>query len=75
MSAKRTRAKHTFLLWGLLFLLIFLLSLDFWRWGSEIRTTAFGFPSFLLHFVGLQLLFALAVLLFIQQVWKKDDEP
>ena len=67
-SMKRT------ILWSGLFALIFALSLDFWRWGQEVELTVGNFPSYLIHFVILQFLFAGAIWLFIRKVWQKDDE-
>lgn len=68
------RDRKRLITWSSSFLLIFALSLDFWRWGQEITLTAGNFPAFLVHFVILQVVFAGAIWLFIRKVWQKDDE-
>ncbi len=64
-------------LWTGIFTLLFLASLDYWRWGQSINFTWGHLPDWLLYFVGLQLAFAACIFLFIKYFWstKPPDKP
>ncbi len=68
--SRRTRG----IVWSIFFLLLFALSLDYWRWDEPVELIFLNLPGWTLHFVILQLIFALAILLFIRNYWNKEKD-
>ncbi len=62
------------LAWTTIFVAMFLLSLDYWRWGELVTIGLLGLPRWIYYFVLLQLLLAGAVFLFSRTYWKDTDE-
>jgi SSS family solute:Na+ symporter len=60
-------------IWLAIFGVIFLLSIDFWAWGSS-RLTALGFPWWVWYFISLNLLLVVAMFVFSKNYWKPQDE-
>ena len=48
-------------LWILGFTVLFMLSLDFWRWSQAVSLGGLNFPSWLPYFVGLNAVLALTM--------------
>lgn len=60
-------------LWMMVFGVIFLLSIDFWNWGSD--EVVFGFlPLWVFRIILLQFLLSGAILLFVKFYWKDGGE-
>ena len=55
--------------WAGAFVLLFLLSLDYWWWDGPVRFGPFGLPAWVYYFAILQLLLALAVWRFGRKHW------
>ena len=63
------------LTWFLIFGVLILLAMDFWTWDEPVVLGYLGIPTWVYRFMGLQLLFALAMWGFIKHIWieKPDD--
>lgn len=57
--------------WYLLFILLFLLSLDFWNWGQS-KPMILGLPVWMWYLLILTLLTSLAFYAFVRFVWRED---
>lgn len=60
--------------WFFCFTIIFLLSLDFWAWQRESSISFFYLPDWVFYFIGLQIVLAVALLLFSLKFWKSSAE-
>ncbi len=60
------------MVYGLLFVGLFVLSLDYWTWNRPIELRLLGLPFWVWKFVGLQLLLTLAIAAFAKFYWKND---
>ncbi len=61
------------LAWTTIFVAMFLLSLDYWRWDEAVIIGLLGLPRWINYFVLLQLVLAGAVFLFSRTYWKDTD--
>ncbi len=61
------------LTWTTVFVTMFLVSLDYWRWDEAVIIGLLGPPRWINYFVLLQLLLAGAVFLFSRTYWKDTD--
>lgn len=63
-------------LWLFGFTVLFFLALDFWSWGQSIVLSWLNFPSWMFYFIGLQIIFAIAVTIFSLTFWRSvsDEE-
>ncbi|MGF1486056.1 MAG: hypothetical protein ACFBSE_02970 [Prochloraceae cyanobacterium] len=61
-------------LWFFAFTIIFLLSLDFWRWDKETSFAIFHLPDWIFYFIGLQLLLSLVLLVFSLKFWQTSSK-
>ena len=59
--------------WIFAFTLLFMLSLDFWRWKQEISLSVLNFPAWIFYFVGLNLVLVAAMYGFSR--WGTDEQP
>ena len=60
-------------IWIFAFTLLFMLSLDFWRWKQEILLSFLNFPAWIFYFVGLNVVLVLAMYGFTRCV--TDEQP
>ena len=58
-------------MWLGIFGVIFVLSIDFWAWGSA-RLTVLGFPWWVWYFIALNILLTLAMIVFSKSYWKDN---
>jgi len=56
--------------WFIVFIIIFLLSQDFWSWDNAVTLGIFGLPVWLYWFFGIHLLLVFAIYLFTRYFWK-----
>ena len=66
---RRSRQKW---IWAGLFIGLFALSLDFWRWEEPIAPGFAGFPDWMGYFVLLQVAFVICLGLFIRLYWQRE---
>ncbi|QUY44173.1 hypothetical protein [Acaryochloris marina] len=66
-------ALHRPYFWFFSFTILFLLSLDFWRWDQGISLSWFQLPSWLFYFVILQGGLVLAVAGVSSTLWQKTE--
>ncbi len=59
--------------WFAVFGLIFMLSLDFWRWGEKIALSAFGLPGWIYYFFWLQIFLAAVIIIYIKYYWSRAN--
>ncbi|BDM78784.1 hypothetical protein [Acaryochloris marina] len=59
--------------WFFSFTILFLLSLDFWRWDQGISLSLFQLPSWLFYFVILQGGLVLAIAGVSSTLWHKTE--
>ena len=59
-------------LWIFVFTLLFMLSLDFWRWEQEVSLAILNFPGWIFYFMGLNLVLVATMYGFTHRV---KDEP
>ena len=75
-----TNNRSNTLLWTSLFVVLTILSLDYWWWGAATRLGPTGLPIWIFYFVLLQLVLAACVYFFSKHYWDKaaqaddDDE-
>lgn len=69
MSPRGRRA-----IWSAIFLALFVLSLDYWRWDERVRFGPLGLPSWSLYFVALLVLLSGAIAVFARTDWEGDGE-
>lgn len=70
----RHRQRPRNLVWGILFVLLFLLSQDFLLWDGEIHTGPWGFPLRVFYFLLLQGLLVVLLTGFLAGR-SRDDNP
>ena len=58
--------------WIFAFTLLFMLSLDFWRWKQEISLSFLNFPAWIFYFMGLNVLLVAAMYGFTR--WGSDEQ-
>ena len=61
-------------LWTVFFVVLSLLSLDYWSWGAAMRLSLFGLPTRIYYFVALQFILAGGVFFFSRHYWVDDDD-
>jgi hypothetical protein len=59
-------------IWYILFILLFLLSLDFWGWNQS-KPLILGLPIWMYYLLILTLLTSLAFYLFTKLYWRDDN--
>lgn len=59
--------------WVIAFTSLFLLSLDFWAWGSGPGSGPLGIPAWVYYFMSLQLLLAGVIFAFGRTYWTKRE--
>ncbi len=59
--------------WTLLFVALFLLSLDFWSWSDQPAGGPLGLPWWVFYFAALQIALAVSLYFFGKFYWR--DEP
>ena len=63
--------KKNNIFWYILFILLFLLSLDFWGW-RQYEPMIFGLPFWVYYFLILTLITSLAFYLFCKNYWRES---
>ena len=59
--------------WAFLFVVLTVLSLDYWWWGAATRLSLFGLPTWIYYFVALQFVLAAGVFFFRGTIgWMKQ---
>jgi hypothetical protein len=58
--------------WYLLFIILFLLSLDFWGW-EQSKPLILGLPIWVYYLLFLTLLTSLAFYIFTKRFWREDE--
>jgi len=63
-------------LWTAFFIVLTLLSLDYWWWGAATRLSLLGLPTWIYYFVALQFALAAGVFVFSRHYWvdEADDD-
>lgn len=63
-------------LWTVFFVVLSLLSLDYWSWGAATRLSLLGLPTWIYYFVTLQFVLAAGVFAFSRHYWvdEADDD-
>ena len=61
--------------WIIIFVVLFLLSLDFWSWGGGPSRGPLGIPRWIYYFLLLQLALAAAIHFFGRDHWHDEDPP
>lgn len=63
-------------LWTAFFVVLTLLSLDYWWWGAATRLSLLGLPTWIYYFVALQFVLAAGVFVFSRHYWvdEADDD-
>ncbi len=58
------------------FVVLTLLSLDYWWWGAATRLSLLGLPTWIYYFVALQFVLAAGVFVFSRHYWvdEADDD-
>ena len=69
MSLRFWLPKKTNVIWYLIFIGLFLLSLDFWWWG-QTTPLIFGLPFWVVYLLILTLITSLAFYLFSKYYWR-----
>jgi SSS family solute:Na+ symporter len=60
-------------IWLVIFGAIFILSIDFWAWGSS-RLTMLGFPWWVWYFAALNIVLVVAMIVFSKKYWKPQEK-
>ncbi|WP_207554303.1 MULTISPECIES: hypothetical protein [Moorena] len=60
--------------WFFCFTVIFLLSQDFWSWQQDISFSLLHLPPWVFYFIALQILLAVALLLFVVNFWETSSK-
>ena len=63
--------KYLIGIWLLIFAIIFLLSMDFWAWNRKVELYWLNLPGWVYYFIGLQVLFIIALIVFAYGFWDK----
>ena len=68
--------RRNIILWTVFFVVLTLLSLDYWSWGAATRLSLFGLPTWIYYFVALQFVLAAGVFFFSRHYWvdEADDD-
>ncbi len=61
-------------LWRLFFLILFVLSLDYWWWDAPMQFGWLNLPLWLYYFILLQLLFFAGFYFFSRQYWQSRED-
>jgi SSS family solute:Na+ symporter len=69
----RPALRKAMYIWLAIFGAIFILSIDFWAWGSS-RLTMLGFPWWVWYFVVLNILLVVAMIVFSKKYWKPQEK-
>ena len=59
-------------IWLGIFGVLFILSNDFWAWGSD-KPILVGLPWWIWYFFGLNLLLVVAMIVFVKVFWKNEN--
>lgn len=59
------------LFWIFIFVVLFILAMDFWSWGNAVQRYISGIPVWVIYFIGLQFLLSFMILLFNKFYWKE----
>jgi len=62
------------LIWFVIFGILILLAMDIWNWDEPVVPGYLGIPTWVYRFMGLQLLFALAMWVFIRNIWTDNSD-
>ncbi|MDJ0597068.1 MAG: hypothetical protein QNJ72_45110 [Pleurocapsa sp. MO_226.B13] len=65
---------HTASFWWFCFTLMFFLALDFWSWQQPVTLAWLNLPPWIFYFLGLQLVLAIALLIFSRTFWQTSRE-
>ncbi len=60
--------------WWFSFTLMFFLSLDFWSWEQPVTLSWFNLPPWVFYFLGLQITFAFALIIFGLKFWQTPQD-
>ena len=60
-------------LWLFCFTILFFLALDFWSWSRPITLSWLNFPVWVLYFMGLQIVLAIALVIFVLTFWRSSS--
>ncbi len=61
-------------LWTAFFVVLALLSLDYWWWGAATRLSLLGLPTWIYYFVALQFVLAAGVFVFSRHHWVEEAD-
>lgn len=61
--------KESGIFWLAIFMVLFLLSLDYWNWGSTSDLGFLNIPVWIYYFGFLQVILALAIFIFSKTYW------
>ena len=61
-------------LWLFCFTVLFFLALDFWSWSEQITLSWLNFPVWVFYFIGLQIVLAIALLIFVLKFWRSTSD-
>ena len=61
-------------LWTAFFVVLTLLSLDYWWWGAATRLSLLGLPTWIYYFVALQFVLAAGVFVFSRNYWVEEAD-
>ena len=61
-------------LWTAFFVVLTLLSLDYWWWGAATRLSLLGLPTWIYYFVALQFVLAAGVFAFSRNYWVEEAD-
>jgi len=60
--------------WSTVFLGMFILSIDVWRWGAPVALGPLGVPRWIYEFMGLQAALAVALYVFGRSAWRERHD-
>ena len=60
--------------WAFLFVVLTVLSLDYWWWGAATTLGVMGLPVWVFYFVLLQFALAAGVYFFSKHYWDEDED-
>ena len=61
-------------LWTVFFVVLSLLSLNYWSWGAATRLSLLGLPTWIYYFVALQFVLAAGVFFFSRHYWVEEAD-
>jgi hypothetical protein len=64
--------KESRIFWLTIFVLLFLLSLDYWNWGLDSNPSFLNIPSWIFYFGFLQFILAVAIFVFSKTYWRQS---